>query len=94
MLYFPLSLSLPVHVAAVFFVTVLMFGLNIWAAAVLMMVVCMIILHMFGCMHLLGINANAVSLVNLVMVSRVTQTSHTIIRSLKFNNTLDKSYSK
>ena len=70
-LYYPSFSPLPVHVAAVFFVTVLMFGLNIWAAAVLMMVVCMIILHMFGCMHLLGINANAVSLVNLVMVSRL-----------------------
>jgi Niemann-Pick C1 protein len=60
----------------VFFVTILMFGLNVWAAAILMLVVCMIILHMFGCMHLLGINANAVSLVNLVMVSRVNQTRH------------------
>ena len=59
---------------AVFFVTVLMFGLNIWAAAMLMLVVCMIILHMFGCMHLLGINANAVSLVNLVMVSSSNET--------------------
>ena len=65
----PSSLS----IAAVFFVTVLMFGLNIWAAAILMLVVCMIILHMFGCMHLLGINANAVSLVNLVMVSRAAK---------------------
>ena len=63
----------PHPLAAVFFVTVLMFGLNVWAAAILMLVVCMIILHMFGCMHLLGINANAVSLVNLVMVSRTTE---------------------
>ena len=62
-------LSCPPLSAAVFFVTLLMFGLNLWAAAVLMLVVCMIILHMFGCMYLLGINANAVSLVNLVMVS-------------------------
>ena len=62
----------PLPLAAVFFVTILMFGLNVWAAAILMLVVCMIILHMFGCMHLLGINANAVSLVNLVMVSRDT----------------------
>ena len=53
-----------------------MFGLNVWAAVILMMVVCMIILHMFGCMHLLGINANAISLVNLVMVSNKQDVWH------------------
>lgn len=46
-----------------------MMGLNLWAALIVMLVVCMIILHMLGCMALAGINANAVSLVNLVMVS-------------------------
>ena len=46
-----------------------MMGLNLWAALIVILVVCMIILHMLGCMALAGINANAVSLVNLVMVS-------------------------
>lgn len=50
-------------------VTFLLMGLNLWAALIVMTVVCMIILHMLGCMALSNINANAVSLVNLVMVS-------------------------
>ena len=54
---------------AVFVVTFVMMGLNVWAAAIVMVTVCMIIIHMLGCMALAGINANAVSLVNLVMVS-------------------------
>lgn len=52
-----------------FIVTCLMMGMNVWAAVIVMLVVCMIIVHMLGCMALSGINANAVSLVNLVMVS-------------------------
>ena len=47
-----------------------MMGLNLWAALVIILVVCMIIVHMIGCMAISNINANAVSLVNLVMVSR------------------------
>lgn len=43
-------------------------GLNLWAAIVIMVPVGMIIIHMLGCMALAGISANAVSLVNLVMV--------------------------
>lgn len=54
---------------AVFIVTFLLMGLNLWAALIVMAIVCMIIVHMLGCMALSGINANAVSLVNLVMVS-------------------------
>lgn len=46
-----------------------MMGLNVWAAVIVMMMVGMIIVHMLGCMALANINANAVSLVNLVMVS-------------------------
>ena len=54
---------------AVFVVTFIMMGFNVWAAAIVMLIVCMIIVHMLGCMALAEINANAVSLVNLVMVS-------------------------
>ncbi len=58
--------------AAVFVVTFLLMGVNLWAALIVMLVVCMIILHMLGCMAVSNINANAVSLVNLVMVSEET----------------------
>ena len=54
---------------AVFFVTFALLGLNLWGAAVVIGVVVMILVHMLGVMALLDINANAVSLVNLVMVS-------------------------
>ena len=54
---------------AVFFVTVAMLGLNVWGALVIISVVFMILVNMGGAMALFGITANAVSLVNLVMVS-------------------------
>ena len=60
---------LPVCEGAVFLVTFALLGLNLWGAAIVIGVVGMIIVHMLGVMALLGINANAVSLVNLVMVS-------------------------
>ena len=53
--------------------TFLMMGVNLWAALIVMCIVCMIIIHMLGCMALTHINANAVSLVNLVMVSLVVR---------------------
>ena len=54
---------------AVFLVTFLTMGLNLWAAVIIMMSVSMVLIHMLGCMALAGMSANAVSLVNLVMVS-------------------------
>ena len=59
--------SLPLA-AAVFLVSFLLTGFNLWAAVVILFIVTSIILHMLGSMAVLGINANAVSLVNLVMV--------------------------
>ena len=61
-----ISCSLP---GAVFFVTVAMLGLNVWGALIIIAVVFMILVNMGGAMALFGITANAVSLVNLVMVS-------------------------
>lgn len=61
--------SSPILSAAVLFVTVGLLGLNVWGALVIISVVFMILVHMGGAMALLGVNANAVSLVNLVMVS-------------------------
>ena len=52
---------------AVFLVTVAMLGLNVWGAFIIISVVFMILVHMGGVMSIAGINANAVSLVNLVM---------------------------
>ena len=48
-------------------------GLNLWAALVIVGTVASIVLHMLGSMAVLGINANAVSLVNLVMVSIISK---------------------
>lgn len=53
-----------------------MMGLNLWAAVIVMTIVCMIIVHMIGCMAISGINANAVSLVNLVMVRHFHYSMH------------------
>lgn len=53
--------------AAVFLVTVFMLGFDVWGALMIISVVFMIIVHMGGVMVFAGINANAVSLVNLVM---------------------------
>ena len=61
-----ISCSLP---GAVFFVTVAMLGLNVWGALIIIAVVFMILVNMGGAMALFGITPNAVSLVNLVMVS-------------------------
>ncbi len=58
-----------VFTGAVFVVTSILMGLNLWDALLIMMVVCMIIVHMIGCMAISGISANAVSLVKLVMAS-------------------------
>lgn len=44
-----------------------MLGMNIWAAVIIISVVFMILTHMGGVMSFANINANAVSLVNLVM---------------------------
>lgn len=50
-----------------FLVTTVMLGLNFWGAFIIISVVFMILVHMGGIMAALSINANAVSLVNLVM---------------------------
>ena len=65
----PFSIPPSLPTAAVFVVSFLLTGFNIWAALVILGIVTSIILHMLGSMYVLKINANAVSLVNLVMVS-------------------------
>ncbi|CAI8031991.1 NPC intracellular cholesterol transporter 1 [Geodia barretti] len=62
-----MTLNLGLALVAVLLVSFFLMGLNLWAALVIVGTVASIILHMLGSMAVLGINANAVSLVNLVM---------------------------
>ena len=55
-----------------FFVTFLLLGLDLWSALIITLVIAMIINSLFGLMYLWDITLNAVSLVNLVMVSTVS----------------------
>ena len=63
----------PTPSVAVLLVSFFLMGLNLWAALVIVGTVASIVLHMLGSMAVLGINANAVSLVNLVMVSIISK---------------------
>ena len=56
-------------VAAVFVMSFLLTGFNIISALIVMATVVLIIVDMLGMMAWVGISLNAVSLVNLVMVS-------------------------
>ena len=56
-------------------------GFNLWAAIIIMVSVGMILIHMIGSMAVAGISANAISLVNLVMVSTYTISVYDIISS-------------
>nr|DBA24360.1 TPA: hypothetical protein GDO54_012030 [Pyxicephalus adspersus] len=60
---FNLCLSL----AAIFFVTVILLGFEIWSSVLMCLTISMILVNMFGVMWLWNISLNAVSLVNLVM---------------------------
>eukprot|EP00079_Xenopus_tropicalis_P016418 XP_004915269.1 PREDICTED: Niemann-Pick C1 protein [Xenopus tropicalis] len=59
--------NLCVSLAAVFFVTVILLGFELWSAVLMCITISMILVNMFGVMWLWGISLNAVSLVNLVM---------------------------
>lgn len=62
--------NLCISLGSIFLVTTVLLGFDIWAAIVVSMTIAMIIINMFGVMWLWGISLNAVSLVNLVMVSK------------------------
>jgi Niemann-Pick C1 protein len=66
-IFHDMALNLGVSFFAVFAMTVFLLGLNFWGAFIIIVMVFMIIVHMLGVMAIAGINANAVSLVNLVM---------------------------
>lgn len=61
--------NLGVSLGAIFLVAVGLLGCELWAAGVMCATIAMILVNMFGVMWLWGISLNAVSLVNLVMVS-------------------------
>lgn len=61
--------NLSVSLGAIFLVTLVLLGCELWATVIMCGTIAMILINMFGVMWLWGISLNAVSLVNLVMVS-------------------------
>uniref|UniRef100_A0A8C9VC67 Niemann-Pick disease, type C1 n=1 Tax=Scleropages formosus TaxID=113540 RepID=A0A8C9VC67_SCLFO len=61
------AFNLGVSLSAVFVVTTVLLGFEIWSAILVCLTITMILVNMFGVMWLWGISLNAVSLVNLVM---------------------------
>uniref|UniRef100_A0A4W6C657 Niemann-Pick disease, type C1 n=1 Tax=Lates calcarifer TaxID=8187 RepID=A0A4W6C657_LATCA len=61
------AVNLSVSLAAIFVVTTVLLGFELWSAVVVSLTIAMILVNMFGVMWLWGISLNAVSLVNLVM---------------------------
>ncbi|KAG8516795.1 NPC intracellular cholesterol transporter 1, partial [Galemys pyrenaicus] len=59
--------NLSVSLGAIFLVTTVLLGLELWSAVITCVTIAMILVNMFGVMWLWGISLNAVSLVNLVM---------------------------
>lgn len=67
--------SLGVSLAAIFVVTFLLMGLDIFSSIVVIITITMIVVNIGGLMYWWHITLNAVSLVNLVMV-RINLSSH------------------
>lgn len=61
--------NLSVSLGSIFLVTLVVLGCELWSAVIMCITIAMILVNMFGVMWLWGISLNAVSLVNLVMVS-------------------------
>ncbi|OWK01765.1 NPC1 [Cervus elaphus hippelaphus] len=59
--------NLSVSLGAIFLVTLVLLGCELWSAVIMCATIAMILVNMFGVMWLWGISLNAVSLVNLVM---------------------------
>lgn len=64
------AFNLGVSLAAIFVVTSVLLGFELWSAVMVCITIAMILVNMFGVMWLWSISLNAVSLVNLVMVSK------------------------
>lgn len=63
------ALNLGVSLTAIFVVSAVLLGFELCSAILVSLTIAMILVNMFGVMWLWGISLNAVSLVNLVMVS-------------------------
>ncbi|XP_041848223.1 NPC intracellular cholesterol transporter 1 [Melanotaenia boesemani] len=61
------ALNLSVSLGAIFVVTTVLLGFELWSAVLVSITIAMILVNMFGVMYLWDISLNAVSLVNLVM---------------------------
>ncbi|KAI1902029.1 hypothetical protein AGOR_G00040500 [Albula goreensis] len=61
------AFNLGVSLAAIFVVTTVLLGFELWSAVLVSLTIAMILVNMFGVMWLWSISLNAVSLVNLVM---------------------------
>ncbi|XP_051826300.1 NPC intracellular cholesterol transporter 1, partial [Antechinus flavipes] len=59
--------NLGVSLGAIFLVTTILLGCDLWSSVIMCVTIAMILVNMFGVMWLWGISLNAVSLVNLVM---------------------------
>jgi Niemann-Pick C1 protein len=64
--------SLGISVGAIFIVTFILMGLDIFSSLVVLITIVMIVTNLGGLMYWWGISLNAVSLVNLVMVNLFT----------------------
>jgi len=61
--------GLGISLGAVFIVTFILLGFDLWSAVIILVTISMIIASMMGFMQLWDITLNAISLVNLIMVS-------------------------
>ncbi|XP_023671417.1 NPC intracellular cholesterol transporter 1 [Paramormyrops kingsleyae] len=66
------AFNLGVSLAAIFVVTTVLLGFELWSAVMVCITIAMILVNMFGVMWLWSISLNAVSLVNLVMTCGIS----------------------
>lgn len=87
------ALNLGVSLVAIFVVTTVLLGFELWSAVMVCITIAMILVNMFGVMWLWGISLNAVSIVNLVMVRSITNNNifrFLLKKILKLNRIADK----
>nr|XP_057922980.1 NPC intracellular cholesterol transporter 1 [Doryrhamphus excisus] len=66
------AFNLSVSLSAIFLVTTVLLGFELWSAVLVCVTIAMILVNMFGVMWLWDISLNAVSLVNLVMACGIS----------------------
>ena len=62
-------INLSLSTGAIFVVTFILLGFDLWSSIIIVLTILMILVSMLGMMYLWDVTLNAVSLVNLVMVS-------------------------